>query len=197
MIGIIDCGTGNLNSVKNALDYLRTKSKVVNTPEEIENADAIILPGVGAFGFVMDNLRDKGLEMPIRNSIKDGKPFLGICLGLQALFEESEESKGVKGLGIFKGKAVKFSKGKVPQVGWNKVIPTKKGIFRESYFYFVNSYYVVPEEKEIVAATTDYFGSFVSGIQYKNVAAVQFHPEKSGKSGLELLRRWLKCSLKE
>ena len=190
MIAIIDYGSGNLNSVKNALDYLKIESKIVSTPKEIEDAKRIILPGVGSFGFMMKNLREKGLEEPIKRAIETGKPFLGICLGMQALFEESEESPGIKGLGIFKGRVVKFRKGKVPQVGWNKIIPMKNGIFREGYVYFVNSYYVIPKSKNIIVTTTDYFGKFASSVQYKNITAVQFHPEKSGDFGLELLRRW-------
>jgi len=193
MIAIIDYGSGNLTSVKNAFDYLQVESRIVSTPEEIDAADKIVLPGVGTFGFMMDNLRKKRLETPILNAIKGGKPFLGICLGFQVLFEESEESKGVKGLGIFKGKVIKFRKGKVPQIGWNKIIPAKKSIFREGYAYFVNSYYVKPREKNIIAAKSDYFGDFVSAIRYNKVIGVQFHPEKSGDFGLRVLRRWLKC----
>lgn len=193
MIAIIDYGAGNLKSVKNTLDYLKVDSKITSNPEEIENAGRIIFPGVGAFGFLMASLRNKRLEEPLKKSIQKGTPFLGICLGLQVLFEKSEESQGVYGLRIFKGKVCKFKKGKVPQIGWNKVVPTKKGIFKEGYAYFVNSYYVIPEDKRIIASKTNYFGDFASSIQYKNVTAVQFHPEKSGDFGIELLRRWLKC----
>lgn len=193
MIAIIDCGCGNINSVKNALNYLKVSSKTTGNPEDIESADRIIFPGVGSFGYVMENLKTKGIIEPIKKAITDGKPFLGICLGLQALFEESEESKGVRGLGIFKGKVVKFAKGKVPMVGWNRILPTKKGIFKEGYVYFVNSYYAVPADRTIIATKTDYFGDFVSSIQSKNITAVQFHPEKSGAFGIEILRRWLQC----
>jgi len=193
MIAIIDYGAGNLVSVKNALDYLGVKSKITSNPKEIEAADKIIFPGVGSFGFVMNNLRKKGLDKQIEKLIKKGVPFLGICLGMQILFETSEESPFVRGLGIFKGTCQKFTKGKVPQVGWNNIFPAKKGIFEEGYMYFVNSYYPVPEDKKIVAATTNYIICFASSIQYKNVTAVQFHPEKSGSSGIEFLRRWLKC----
>ncbi len=200
MIVIVDCGIGNLSSVKNALDYLRADSKITSNPAEIGTAGKVILPGVGAFGFMMQSLKSKGLESPVKRCIEEGKPFLGICLGMQALFEESEESLGVKGMGIFKGKVVRFRKGKIPQIGWNKIVPAKpaKGstrgsIFKKGFVYFVNSYYVVPEDETVVAATTDYFGKFASAIQYENVTAVQFHPEKSGIFGIELLRRWLKC----
>lgn len=193
MIAIIDYGAGNLNSVKNALDYLGVYSEITDSAKEIEKADRIILPGVGSFGFMMNNLGKKKLTDPIKTAIRNNTPFLGICLGLQALFEESEESPGIRGLGIFKGRVVEFVKGKIPQIGWNKIIPAKKGIFREDYVYFVNSYYIVPKDKRIIAAKTDYFGEFVSAVQYKNVTAMQFHPEKSGDFGIEILRRWLKC----
>lgn len=197
MIALVDCGIGNLSSVKNALDYLgeAAASKITSSPGDIEKAERVILPGVGAFGFLMQNLRSRKLEEPVKRSIEEGKPFLGICLGMQALFEESEESKGVRGLEIFKGKVVRFRRGKVPQVGWNGIIPAKngKGIFRKGFAYFVNSYYAVPEQAGIVATATDYFGRFASAVQYKNITAVQFHPEKSGTFGLELLRRWLEC----
>jgi len=142
---------------------------------------------------MMKNLRKRGLINPIKNFIKSGKPFLGICLGLQALFEESEESPGIKGLSIFKGNVVKFRKGKVPQIGWNRLIFKNNGIFKNDYMYFVNSYHVVPEDCSIIAAMTDYDGNFASAIESSKVTAMQFHPEKSGKAGIELLRRWLKC----
>lgn len=196
MIAIIDYGAGNLTSVKNALDFLKADARIVSTPEEIAKADKIILPGVGAFGFMMNNLRERKLERPILKAINDKKPFLGICLGMQVLFEKSEETPGIKGLCVFKGKAIKFKRGKVPQIGWNKIIPSKESnnsIFKRDYVYFVNSYYVIPENKNLIAARTDYEESFVSAIQYKNITAMQFHPEKSGKDGLELLRRWLIC----
>lgn len=193
MIAIVDCGIGNLSSVKNALNYLGAASKITSDANDIVRAERIILPGVGAFGFMMGNLRSNALERPLKSSIEEGKPFLGICLGMQVLFEKSEESKGVEGLGILKGKVVRFTKGKVPQVGWNEAVPVKRGIFRKGFVYFVNSYYTVPEQSSIIAATTDYFGRFASAVQYKNITAVQFHPEKSGIFGLELLRRWLEC----
>ena len=189
MIAIIDYGAGNLSSVKNALDYLKVESKIVKTAKEIEKSDKIILPGVGSFGFIMKNLRKNKLEEPIKRAIFLGKPFLGICLGLQILFEKSEESPGIKGLSICKGKVVRFREGKVPQIGWNKI----DGKLGKGYVYFVNSYYVIPENKKIIAAKTNYFRSFTSAIQYQNITAVQFHPEKSGKFGLEILKKWLAC----
>lgn len=193
MIAIIDYGAGNLKSVKNTLDYLKVGSIITDKAEDIERADRLILPGDGSFGCMMDNLEKMGLIKPIKDFIKSGKPFLGICLGLQGLFEESEESPNVEGLSIFKGKVVKFKKGKVPQIGWNKIISKKKDIFKKDFMYFVNSYYVVPKDDSIIAALTDYNGSFVSAIKSKNITAMQFHPEKSGKAGIELIRRWLSC----
>ena len=193
MIVIIDYGAGNLQSVKNALDYFDVESRITSKAGDILKADRVIFPGDGSFGYVMENLKKKNLIEAIKKFAASGKPFLGICLGLQALFEESEGSSGIKGLGIFKGKVVKFRKGKVPQIGWNKIIPAKKGLFKEGYAYFVNSYYVVPENKSITAAATDYYGEFVSAVQFKNITAMQFHPEKSGDFGMHLLRRWLRC----
>ena len=193
MISIIDYGAGNLKSVKNALDYMNVDSVITDKTEDIIKSDRVILPGDGSFGYMMENLEKKRLVNPIKNFIKSGKPFLGICLGLQGLFEESEESPNVKGLSIFKGKVVKFRKGKVPQIGWNKIIWKKEGIFKDGYMYFVNSYYVVPEDNSIVATVTNYNGNFVSAIQSNNITAMQFHPEKSGKAGIELLKRWLRC----
>jgi len=193
MIAIVDYGAGNLKSVKNALDYLNVDSIITDDPKNIKKADRLILPGDGSFGYMIENLEKKDLVNPIKNFIKSGKPFLGICLGLQGLFEESEESPKVKGLSIFKGKVLKFRKGKVPQIGWNKIFPKQKNIFKEDFMYFVNSYYVVPKDNSITATITDYNGNFVSAIESNNITAMQFHPEKSGKAGIELLKRWLKC----
>ena len=193
MISIIDYGAGNLKSVKNALDYFGVENRISDKPEEILKSERLILPGDGSFGFMMNCLQNKKLIGPIKGFIKSGKPFLGICLGLQGLFDSSEESPGIKGLGIFKGKVVKFNEGKIPQIGWNKIIPKNKALFKNEYVYFVNSYYVVPEDKSIIAALTDYNGLFVSAIRFENVTAVQFHPEKSGYPGLKIIQRWLEC----
>jgi imidazole glycerol-phosphate synthase subunit HisH len=192
MIAIIDYGSGNLKSVKKAFEKIGINTIITNKKKEIEKADKIVLPGVGSFGFIMKKLKNKDLEKSIKKAIKNGKPYLGICLGMQILFEESEESPGVKGLGILKGKVKKFKKGKVPQIGWNKIIPKNK-IFKNDFFYFVNSFYVIPSDKKIIASTTKYFQNFASAIKYKNITAVQFHPEKSGKAGLKFLDRWIKC----
>jgi len=192
MIAIIDYGAGNLKSVKNALDLLGVDSTITNSPQDIKNSDRLILPGDGSFGYLMRILQREKLVMPIKDFIRSGKPFLGICLGLQALFEESEESPGAKGLCVFKGKVIKFSKGKIPQIGWNKIIPSKNNIFSEGCAYFVNSYYAVPKDETIIASVTDYYGNFASAVEYKNILAMQFHPERSGQFGIDILRRWLK-----
>jgi len=183
MIAIID--SGNAGSVENALRYLRIDCKVTDIPEDVLAADRVILPGVGSFGGVMKKLEEKKLDTAIKKSIMQGKKFLGICIGMQVLFEKSEESEGVKGLCVLKGKVVKFNQGKVPQIGWNKA--------NDRYMYFVNSYYAIPDDKSIVTARSEYFAEFASIIKKENISAVQFHPEKSGKDGLELLRRWAEC----
>lgn len=193
MISIIDYGAGNIYSVKNALDHLGYANAVVDRPEEIEDAERIIFPGVGSFGSAMGTLKDQGLIRPIRHFIESGRPFLGICLGLQLLFCESEESPGVPGLSIVDGKVVRFRKGKVPQIGWNKVVPNKESKLKEGHAYFVNSYHVLPEDDSIIAMQSDYHVAFCSAISKGNILAVQFHPEKSGPYGLELLRRWSSC----
>ena len=192
MIGIIDYGAGNLRSVQNALEYLEVESRIVSTPNEIAACDRLILPGDGSFGFMMENLEKKNLIGALKTSISKGKPFLGICLGMQALFESSDESPGAKGLGIFKGRVMKFRTGKIPQIGWN-LIASENPRLEDDSFYFVNSYVVVPDDLTIIAALSDYYGPFVSAIRSKNILAVQFHPEKSGTAGLALLRRWLSC----
>jgi len=188
MIAIVDYGAGNLKSVTNALDFLKVKYKVTDKAKEIEKADKIIFPGVGSFGDCMQSLEKKSLISVLKKEIGK-KPYLGICLGLQVLFESSDESKGVKGLSIFKGKCRKFDgKGlKVPQIGWNSINIVKKelleGVKDDSYFYFVHSYYVEPEDKAIVATETDYGIEYCSGVSSGNVNAFQFHPERSGEIG--------------
>ena len=180
-IVIIDYRLGNLGSVKNALDKLSVDSMISKSKDDIEKADGLILPGVGSARQGMENLKNRKIDKILVNEIKKGKPFLGICLGLQVLFESSEESPGVKGLGVLKGKVVRFKKAKkIPHVGWN------------GKFYFVHSYYVAPEDKSIIYETTNYDGEiFTSMIKKENLLAVQFHPEKSGDAGLELLKGFL------
>ena len=206
MIAVIDYGMGNLRSVQKSLEFVGAKVVVTHDSDLILNADSVVLPGVGSFKDCMSNLKELNLIDPIRKFIDGGKPFLGICLGLQVLFEESEEYGPVAGLGILPGKVVKFSRNisetkngqliKVPHMGWNKIEVKKKEPLFENidviapYFYFVHSYYVVPKDKNMVATVTNYGIEFVSGIQYKNIYAFQFHPEKSQTMGLALLERF-------
>ncbi len=197
MIVIIDYGIGNLASVKNALDKLGVESKISSDSLVIKKAERLILPGVGAAGQGMENLKKLGLDKVIIEEIKKGKPFLGICLGMQLLFEKSEEGN-VKCLGILKGSVKKFRKmRKVPQIGWNQVNIKKKlnlfrGIDDNSYFYFVNSFYCLPKDKKIIAGLTDYGEEFASIVVNGNVVGMQFHPEKSGKVGFRLLENFLR-----
>lgn len=196
MIAIIDYGAGNLQSVKKALDFIGAKSEITFDKKKIETADRVILPGVGSFGDAMDMLRKRGLEDTVKSAASGEKPFLGICLGLQLLFAESEESPEAQGLGIFDGKIKKIPSAeglKVPHMGWNsvKLIQTD-GIFKnipdESYFYFVHSYYL--SGADTIAATTSYGVEIQCAVQKGLAAATQFHPEKSSEAGLQLLRNF-------
>ena len=191
MIAIVDYGAGNLHSVKNALDFIGAESVVTSSADVIADADKVILPGVGAFGDAMARLNESSLVDAVKRAIADGKPFLGICLGLHMLFEESEESAGVRGLGVFKGKIVKIPDTglKIPHMGWNSIDAVKdsrilKGIGDEPYVYFVHSYYIKPEDRGIVSAYTEYGARLAIAVEKDNVFAVQFHPEKSGDVGI-------------
>ena len=198
MIAIIDYGAGNIQSVYKALKYVGCDCIVTNDKNEIMKADGAILPGVGSFGNSMDNMNENGITETVREFIKTKKPFLGICLGLQLLFPESEESPGVKGIDIFKGTVTKIPDGeglKIPHMGWNSIKLLKKdGIFKgikdNSYVYFVHSYYLNAENKDIVAAQTEYGVTIDAAVSYENVTATQFHPEKSGEVGLQMLRNF-------
>ena len=197
MIGIIDYGAGNLKSVQNALDRVGAVWRMCATPEDFEGADGLILPGVGSFGAAMEQLNKAGLSDPIRAWAAAGRPLLGICLGLQLLFQESEECPGVKGLGILPGGFKRFPDDmglKIPHIGWNRLsIHKKDGIFRdvepESFCYFVHSYFLAADA-EAVAATSDYGMPFGAAVERGLVSACQFHPEKSGEAGLRILRRF-------
>ncbi|MGB9720559.1 MAG: imidazole glycerol phosphate synthase subunit HisH [bacterium] len=195
MIGIIDYGAGNLHSVKNAFDYLRIKNRIIKMPEDLSSVKRIILPGVGAFGFAIKRLKETGLFDKIVDWLRDGRPFLGICLGLQLLFESSEESEGIKGFGIFKGNIKKFRKYKIPQIGWNGVEPVKSSPLvdfrKKTFFYFLHGYYVDTPEKDLILGMTEYGMKYPSIINRENIYGVQFHPEKSGEMGLILLRNWV------
>lgn len=199
MIAVIDYGMGNLRSVEKAFIKIGASVKVTNSPKDLRDATSIVLPGVGAFRDCIDNLNRLGLTSVIIDAINVGKPFLGICLGMQILFEKSQEFGSHKGLGVFKGNVPKFTSStlKVPHMGWNKVSLRKKnplfdGIEDGQYFYFVHSYYVAPKDEEIIAGTTEYGGTFTSMIQRDNVYATQFHPEKSQRVGLKILENFVK-----
>lgn len=199
MVAIIDYGAGNLSSVKKALDFLGAESEITKDRDKIMAASHIILPGVGSFGDAMDSMNRRGLTETVKEAALSGKPFLGICLGLQLLFESSEESPGVQGLGLLKGKIVEIPKDrglKVPHIGWNSVSLKQmdgifKGIDQNSYFYFVHSYYLKGADEGAVAATTDYGVEIECAVQQGNLCATQFHPEKSSKTGLQVLKNFL------
>jgi glutamine amidotransferase len=194
MIAVIDYGMGNLRSVQKGFEKVGLDAVVTSDIETIEDASKIVLPGVGAFTDCMNNLEDRGLVEPVIRGIEKGKPFLGICLGLQLLFEESEEFGNCKGLGLIKGKVKRFPKGdlKVPHMGWNSIkkvkdTPLLADLSDDSYLYFVHSYYVLPED-DVTATTTDYGMEFTSSILKDNIFACQFHPEKSQAVGLKILK---------
>lgn len=195
MITIIDYEAGNLKSICNMLDFLGFSGKyaISSDPKKIETAERIIFPGQGHFAQSMKNLENKELITPIKNAIANNAKFLGICVGLQVLFEKSEEAPGVGGLGIIKGEVKKFTQGKIPQIGWNKIKTTQNNSYLEDdYFYFVNSYYVIPEDKNIISSTCNYNIDFTASIEYKNLTALQFHPEKSSEAGIKFFKKWLK-----
>ena len=200
MIAVVDYGMGNLRSVQKAFEVVGSDAIVTSDPQRIAEARSVVLPGVGAFKDCMDNLNAMGLTEPVCQAIHIGKPFLGICLGLQLLFEHSVEFGTVPGLGILPGKVQRFDPDaypdlKVPHMGWNTLNVKKSTALLEPtsahpFFYFVHSYYVQPEDPGVIATTTEYGVEFVSGIQHENIHAFQFHPEKSQKAGLTLLKKF-------
>jgi glutamine amidotransferase len=197
MIGIIDYGAGNLLSVKKALSYLRVDCKIIKTKNDFNRVKKIILPGVGAFQSAIQRLKDTGVYGITRDWLSANKPFLGICLGMQLLFEASDESKGAAGFSVFKGKSLRFRGEKVPQIGWNQVNIQResklmKGIKDNSFFYFLHGYFVQPVNNNIVVGSTDYNTVYPSVIESGNIYGVQFHPEKSSNVGLKLFNNWVK-----
>lgn len=185
MIAVIDYGAGNLRSVANALDVLGAKYSLARKPEELDGAKAILLPGVGHFGQMIGALEAAGLIEPLRDRLKAGTPYLGICLGMHALYDGSEEAPDAMGLGLLKGRVLRFPPGeKVPHMGWTAVQPSK------DRYYFAHSYYL-PADAEGVSATAHHGLPFGAIIRKDNLYGVQFHPEKSSTAGLELLRTWV------
>ena len=207
MIAIIDYGMGNIHSVNKALQLFGASTIVTNKPKEILACEKAVLPGVGAFDDAMLELKEKGLIKALDEFIKNKKPFLGICLGMQLLFEESQEAKHAKGLGLLKGSVARFKAvagQKVPHMGWNQLklgarsselgaeCPLLRGIPEGAYVYFCHSYYPEPKDKNVIAATTDYGVSFASMVWKDNIFGAQFHPEKSQSIGLKILENFVK-----
>jgi len=197
MIAVIDYGAGNLRSVINAITSLGFEPLVTSNPEDITRADKVILPGVGAAGSTVESLKEQGLDTAIAAYIAQGRPFMGICIGMQVLFDYTEEGGGAQCLGIIPGRVKKLPASlKVPHMGWNQVCqlnahPVFGGIEDEAYFYFVHSYYVEPEHDDIIIGSTRYGLDFASAVATGSLVATQFHPEKSGKLGLRIYRNFL------
>lgn len=198
-VAIIDYDAGNIKSVEKALEYLGQKVKITRDQKEILSADRVILPGVGAFGDAMGKIRSYGLESVIQDAVRQGTPFLGICLGLQLLFEDSDETPGVKGLGLLPGGIRRIPDGeglKIPHMGWNSLDIREgatlfKGIEGHPYVYFVHSYYLSAKHEQDVAAATFYSTKIHASVEHENIFACQFHPEKSGEVGLKILDNFI------
>lgn len=200
MIAIVDYGMGNLRSAQKGLEKAGSDAIITDDAAVIDRADSVVLPGVGAFKDCYDGLKQRGLVKPVIEAARSGKPFLGICVGLQLLFESSEEGEGSEGLGIFRGRVIRFDEAsktglKVPHMGWNELKPVPgrpcallDGLRKNPYTYFVHSYYAAPEDQGVVLATCDYGVTFPAMVGRDNVFAVQFHPEKSQSDGIEILR---------
>ncbi|MCI2049675.1 MAG: imidazole glycerol phosphate synthase subunit HisH [Lachnospiraceae bacterium] len=205
MIAVIDYGAGNTRSVSNALKALGYEAILTGDGEKIRRADHVILPGVGAFGDAMERLRAVSLDEVIRETVSSGTPFLGICLGQQLLMDSSEESRGVKGLGIIHGTCRRIPEGtgrKVPQIGWNDLsAPAGRqcpgrlflDVPAHSYVYFVHSYYTVPDDSAVISAVTEYGVTIPASLEQGNVTACQFHPEKSAETGMQILRNFMRA----
>lgn len=199
MIAIIDYDAGNIRSVEKALQFLGQEVKITRDREEILGADKVVLPGVGSFGDAMGKLHQYGLVEVIRQVAEKKTPFLGICLGLQLLFERSDESPGVEGLGILKGEILRIPEGegrKIPHMGWNSLELRKQGrlfagLSGEPYVYFVHSYYLKARDEQIVKATTEYGVTIHASVEQDNIFACQFHPEKSSDTGLKILKNFV------
>ncbi len=209
MITIIDYGSGNLRSAEKAFERIGFDARVTADRGEVADAQVLVLPGVGAFGDCMRGLRERDLIEPVRKHIESGRPFLGICVGLQLLFERSEENPGAAGLGILRGEVKRFERTeerlKIPHMGWNQIdhavegngSPLWNSIPRGSSFYFVHSYYAAPQDADVVVGWTEYGTRFASVIVKENVMATQFHPEKSQKVGLQLVKNFAQWAIKQ
>lgn len=201
MLAIIDYGAGNLRSVQKACELMGADAQITSDTDKILSADHVILPGVGAFGDCMSNIKSARLDKCIHKVIENNTPFLGICLGMQLLFEKSEESPNVEGLGIFKGEIVRIPDTdnlKIPHMGWNSISfpkpsPLFDGIDENSFVYFVHSYYMNPSDKDIISATCQYSAELPVALSVGNVHATQFHPEKSGAVGLKMLKNFIEA----
>lgn len=197
MITLLDYGAGNVRSVVNAVESLGATVRTVAAPEDILAAERLVFPGVGAFGSMMEILRDRGYVEPLKAYLRSGRPFLGICLGMQALFEDSEEAPGIPGLGLMKGRVKRFAVDRaVPHIGWNGIkarqaSPLFKGLAGDEKFYFVHSYHIAPDDPGVVLTATDYGGEFASAVQQGPIMGTQFHPEKSGENGRRILQNFL------
>ena len=194
MLIITDYKAGNVKSIANMLDSFNAEYTISSDKDEILSADAIIFPGQGHFGQAMEKLKESGLKEAIIEAATVKKiKFLGICLGLQILFEKSEEAPNVEGLSILKGEVKRFHTGKIPQIGWNNITTTANSSYlTDDYFYFVNSYYVLPKDKNIVSSYCNYGKDFCASVEFENITAVQFHPEKSSDAGKDFFKKWLK-----
>ena len=196
-IGVVDYGSGNLRSVCKALEAIGASVSLVTTAAQLDTLEAVVVPGVGAFGDCAQNLRKAGLWEPLTEWLQAERPYLGICLGYQLLFESSEESPGHKGLGILPGRVVRFAGSglKIPHIGWNTLLGARGPIYRtlpaSPYFYFVHSYFPVPADDLLVSARCEYGGTFAASVSRGSLHATQFHPEKSQSAGLALLKNFL------
>lgn len=190
-IDLVTSAGGNIGSMSRCLNRLGVAYETKGNFNPPDGSRPIVLPGVGAFGTVMASLKENDFDKTLTKLINDGTPFLGVCVGMQVLFDESEEAPGVKGLRILNGDVVKYKAAKVPQIGWNKITAENHPDWQDGFVYFVNSFYVRPEDSAVTLYSADYEQTFCAAVQTGNITAFQFHPEKSGETGENLLRRWL------
>lgn len=199
-VGVIDYGGGNLRNVLNVLKHLGQEGTLVSSAADLNDVERLIFPGVGSFGDCVEDLDRKGLRGPILEWLRADRPFFGICLGYQVLFERSVESPGLKGLGFFEGEVVRFADApgrKIPHMGWNEVVPVDRShpVWKEApdplFLYFVHSFFPVPKDETLISSTADYGGKFAASVAWGNIFACQFHPERSQEDGLRLIRNFL------